>query len=247
MGFVQTRKRIDGNPASDLKAPRVKDKPTLPFTQEEMIRILAALEPYGKSAGIRNAQRLRAFVPLLRYSGMRIGDAVQCGTDRIDDKNRLFLYTQKTGTPIYCVLPDFVVKALEAAPRSSARFYFWTGASKLHSAVGKWQRRLQMLFELAKVSSGHAHRFRDTFAVELLLTGVPLDCVSVLLGHQSTRVTDRHYNAWVRSRQDQLENDLRAAWSQDPVALLNAEKFSSGETKSTRRNGSPQLIETSAL
>jgi hypothetical protein len=43
----------------------------------------------------------------------------------------------------------------------------------VRSAKGKWQRRLQRLFELAKAAAGHAHRFRDTFAVELLLAGVP--------------------------------------------------------------------------
>ncbi len=37
------------------------------------------------------------------------------------------------------------------------------------------ERRLQRLFELARVPTGHAHRLRDTFAVELLLAGVPLD------------------------------------------------------------------------
>jgi hypothetical protein len=50
-----------------------------------MIRILTALGPYGKSAGIRNAQRLRAFVLVLRYSGLRIGDAVQLDVSRIAD------------------------------------------------------------------------------------------------------------------------------------------------------------------
>jgi len=101
--------------------------------------LLAAIDIYAKTAGARNAQRLRAFVLLLKYSGMRIGDTVQCGVDRIEE-NRLFLYTQKTDTPVYCVLPDFVVKALGAAPRTSERFYLWSGASMLHSAVGKWQR-----------------------------------------------------------------------------------------------------------
>jgi integrase len=76
------------------------------------------------------------------------------------------------------------------------------------------------LFTLAEVQGGHAHRFRDTFAVELLLAGVPLERVSVLLGHQSVRITERHYSPWVRSRQAQLEQDLRRAWSQDPVALM---------------------------
>jgi hypothetical protein len=35
------------------------------------------------------------------------------------------------------------------------------------------------------VQGGHAHRFRDTFATELLLTGVPLERISILLGHHS--------------------------------------------------------------
>src|SRR5947207_5639685 len=75
--FAEKRKWIDHNPAAELKAPKVPNKPTMPFTREEMIRILTALGPSGNSAGIRNAQRLRAFVLLLRYSGLRIGDAVQ--------------------------------------------------------------------------------------------------------------------------------------------------------------------------
>lgn len=224
--FARDREWVKKNPAQELKAPKPKLRPTMPFTHDQMIRILSALDSYAKTAGIRNAQRLRAFVLLLRYSGMRIGDTVQCSVDRIE-KNRLFLYTQKTGTPVYCVLPEFVIRSLEAAPRTSERFYFWTGASKLHSAVGKWQRRLQRLFELAEVSSGHAHRFRDTYATELLLAGVPMDRVSVLLGHQSIRVTERHYAPWTRSRQEQIEADLTRAWSRDPVALL--------ETKGTRR------------
>src|SRR5208282_2196617 len=74
MRFAEKRKWIDGNPAVDLKAPKVPNKPTLPFTREEMISVLTALGRYGKSAGLRNGQRLQAFVLLLRYSGMRIGD-----------------------------------------------------------------------------------------------------------------------------------------------------------------------------
>jgi integrase len=70
------RKWVTENPAADLKAPKISLRPTMPFTREEMIRILAALETYSHTAGAPNAQRLRAFVLLLRYSGMRIGDAV---------------------------------------------------------------------------------------------------------------------------------------------------------------------------
>jgi integrase/recombinase XerD len=230
--FCERRKWIDDNPALNLKAPKIQNRPTMPFTHAEMVKVLTAFEKYAARAGVANAQRLKAFVLVLRYSGMRIGDAVKCGVDRIDT-NKLFLYTQKTGVPVHCVLPDFVIRELEAAPKSSEGHFFWTGKSKLHSAIGKWQRRLQTLFELAKVQGGHAHRLRDTFAVELLLAGVPLERVSVLLGHQSVRITERHYSPWVRSRQEQLEQELRRVWEQDPIALM--------ETKGTpevhERNG----------
>lgn len=148
MRFAEKRKWIETNPAIDLKAPKVANKPTLPFTREEMISILTALGPYGKSAGLRNAQRLRSFVLLLRYSGLRIGDAVQLNANRLQG-NKLLLHTEKTGVHVYCVLPDMVVKALDAAPRPSDHYFFWTGKSTVHSSKGKWQRRLQRLFELA--------------------------------------------------------------------------------------------------
>jgi integrase len=72
---------------------------------------------------------------------------------------------------------------------------------------------LKKLFSLAEVSGGHPHRFRHTFAVELLLGGVPIERVSILLGHSSTPITETHYSAWVRARQEQLEADVRQSWA----------------------------------
>jgi integrase len=67
------------------------------------------------------------------------------------------------------------------------------------------------------VKNGHAHRWRDTFAVELLLSGMPIEQVSVLLGHQSVSVTERHYSPWVRSRQEQLEAAVRKTFETDVI------------------------------
>jgi integrase len=117
------------------------------------------------------------------------------------------------------VLPEFVLKALDATPRVTEKHFFWDGTSNLETIVGSWRKRLVKLFDLAKVSGGHAHRFRDTFAVELLLSGVPIERVSVLLGHQSVRITEKHYSPWVRSRQEQPEADVRNAWSNDPLII----------------------------
>ena len=63
MRFAEKRKWIDDNPATELKAPKVPNKPTMPFTREEMIRILTALEPSGPTAA-----RLRFAVALFGFA-----------------------------------------------------------------------------------------------------------------------------------------------------------------------------------
>lgn len=220
--FAGRRKWVESNPAAELEPPQVTIRPTMPFTAEEMMRILGAVDSYAEQTahnGRLNAHRLRALVLLLRYSGMRIGDAVGLAVDRLNGR-RLFLYTAKTGVPVHVVLPEHVVRVLEFTPRASTGHFFWSGQGKLATAVRVWETRLRRLFQLAELPGGHAHRFRDTFAVELLLAGVPIERVSVLLGHQGIRVTERHYAPWVRSRQEQLEADLERAWSQDALLLL---------------------------
>lgn len=153
------------------------------------------------------------------YSGLRIRDAVTLERSRIQGE-KLFLYTAKTGTPVWCPLPPLVVQALEAIPWNG-RHFFWTGESKPKSAVGDWQRSLRKLFRLAGVPDGHAHRFRDTFAVELLRRGVPIERLSMLLGHKSVSVTEKHYAPWIHARQQQLEADVRRSWDTDLLALAD--------------------------
>jgi integrase len=65
---------------------------------------------------------------------------------------------------------------------------------------------------LSGVQNAHAHRFRDTFSVELLIAGVPIEDVSILLGHSSVRISERAYAPWVQARQLKLEAAVRKAW-----------------------------------
>jgi integrase/recombinase XerD len=221
--FCAERHWIDFNPALSLKPPKVDVRPTMPLTQEEMVTLLKACDDYRsdvRSTGRLNALRLKAIILLMRYSGMRIGDTVNLSAERIKG-DKLFLYTQKTGQPVYTVLPPAVVQILKATPRMTDHLYFWNGVGHLKTAVKNWQKKIRKVFEKAQVDIGDStlvsHRFRDTFSVELLLAGVPIERVSILLGHSSVRITERHYNPWVRSRQEQLEADLRQAWSRDPL------------------------------
>jgi site-specific recombinase XerD len=221
--FAHDRQWVKNNPATRIKLPKITIRPTMALTHDEMVEILTACDRLQVTTPIEgklNAHRSKTLVLLMRYTGMRVSDAVTLTTDRLDGK-RLFLYTQKTGVPVYTVLPDSVLQALEATPRVTETRYFWSGQGKRESVICHWQMRLKKVFELAGVSKGDgnaiSHRFRDTFAVELLLAGVPIERVSILLGHQSVRVTEKHYNPWVRSRQEQLEADVASAWKHDPI------------------------------
>jgi len=54
--------------------------------------------------------------------------------------------------------------------------------------------------------------FQDTFAVETLLAGVPIDQVWLLLGHASVKITGKSYPSFVKARQVQLQESVRNAW-----------------------------------
>jgi integrase/recombinase XerD len=208
--FCFKRHWIGDNPATDLEKPKAVGRPTLPFSRDEMIRILSAAESCKDSA-LLNERRLRALVLLLRYSGLRIGDAVTLTKDRIGG-DKLFLYTSKAHVAVYLPLPPFVIEALESVSLENLAHYFWTGQSKPKTAISHWQSCLKRLFRLAQIEGGHAHRFRDTFATELLLSGVLIERVATLLGHESTKTTEKHYRHWVKARQEQLEADVRKSW-----------------------------------
>ena len=198
---------IGNNPARLLKAPKVKPKPTMPFSDEEMEKIFWATEIYhDRPRGRRN--QVRAFVLILRHAGLRIRDAV-CLKRVAISEGRIFLYTAKTGSPVYMPLPEEVLKQVEFV--KGGDYFFWSGFGKPKSAVADWQRTLAKLFGLAGVK-GYAHRFRDTFAVGLLSRGVSLEAVSILLGHSDIRITQKHYAPWVLSRQIALEREVKKTW-----------------------------------
>jgi len=82
-------------------------------------------------------------------------------------------------------------------------YYFWSGLGNAKSCVGDWQRPLRKLAELSGVHV-HAHRWRHTFATDLLSKGVPVSEVAAILGN-SVRIVEKHYAQWFESRQTALE------------------------------------------
>lgn len=197
---------------------RISKVRTLPLDKAQYAALLASVqEVYPDDA--RKAQRVRGMIQLMRWSGLAIIDAVGMGRDSLTwDKakkiHQVRTARQKTRTEVYVPLPKDVAGEVVAVPNDNRKYLFWnTGTGTLRSAVTNWQHDLRAVFRKAGMPNGHPHQLRDTFAVELLVAGVPLEEVSKLLGHDSIKTTEKHYAPWVKSRQDRLDALVSATWA----------------------------------
>jgi integrase/recombinase XerD len=205
---------IEKSPAKLVKMPPAIYEPTLPFSDEEMEKILWAADSIREAhpkIPKETPKKLKALILLMRYSGIRISDAVMFKRDTLK-KGKLFLRQEKTKHSVWVPLPDFVVKAIDACDEGD-EYFFYNQVGKPKSAITEWQQRLKLVYEMAGIKDGHSHRLRDTFSVSLLEQNVSIETVSMLLGHKDIRVTQRHYAPWIKTRQLALEAAVKGTWT----------------------------------
>lgn len=206
------------NPAAILGNVRVgkedaeETQPLTPAQFDELIAATYKCEEFGVE--------FRAIFQLQRWLGVRLVDALMLSRSGVRG-NRILLKTQKTGAVIDRIVPDVVVESLAAVPRRKTMHpdhYFWSRQCSHRALSTMWTPRIKLLNEHLSFRDENvepmqfrSHMLRDTYAVELLLAGMPLDKVSKLLTHSSIRTTERHYAKWVKARQDQLERETMEA------------------------------------
>ena len=198
------------NPAAGLKYPKEISIEKKPYEKEELELISRAIPlfPAKRIYGEENKARIDAFVKVLRWTGLRIRDVVQLKRSQVA-KGHIILRTHKNQKPVKLVLHPDAVKALEEI-KNGGEYYFWSGLGKQKSCVGDWQRTLRRLGEIAGVHI-HAHRWRHTFATDLLSKGVPVSEVAAILGN-SARIVEKHYSQWIESRQTAMNEAVKRVW-----------------------------------
>jgi len=207
-GYCVECRWIDRKP----KLPKitVDSPPTMPLTADEYERVLAAVP--ATVADPTEAVRARNLIQLMRYSGLAIRDAVTLPRAEMfkDAKGNYRVVTdrQKTGTDVSVVLPPDVAEEILATPNSNPEYLFWSGTGNEETFAGSWGTKYVMAVMtkagIPDICHMKSHRLRDTFAVQLLIKGVPLEEVAKLLG-DSIRIAERHYAKWVPERQDRLD------------------------------------------
>lgn len=201
-----------------LSPIKVEQVPTLPLTDDEYKLLLdATYATFADEPG--RGERIRALIQLMRHSGLAIRDALtlkraEIVFDKEKNLHRIVTARQKTGTHVSVPIPADVAKEVLAVPGGNPVYLLWSGNGDEESATKNWAKYMARLFDDAKINGGHmrSHRLRDTFAVDLLQKGVPLEEVSKLLGHESIKTTEKSYAKWVKGRQDRLDSLVSATW-----------------------------------
>lgn len=173
------------------------------------------------------------YLELLYETGLRRGDAALFRPDKIRaTANGGFSYKTKqikTGEVVVCFLPVELAHRLRALPKlpwrgpkmkTAGMYPFWDGTNGLAKFKDYLDINISKLMCEAGESLGfhvkdgntlRAHRFRDSFAINMLNGGMALHDVSRMLGHKNVQVTQNYYLRFVRSSQDALEARKYAA------------------------------------
>jgi site-specific recombinase XerD len=228
---------IERNPTLILKPISPEESQTWPLTPKQFDELLKATYKFDAAQHMERArvgQQLRAVFLVQRWTGLRVGDVLILPKSALNG-NRLTAVIRKKrnrkpkASVIERVLPDHVVKSLNELPFRNEEHrdcWFWSKTCSEEVNCNKWLRKIDKLNDHLsfKDEDGNplrfrSHMLRDTFAVEMLLAGVPIEKVSKLLTHESVTMTERYYAKWTKARKEQLEDEAIAAMRKQGVKV----------------------------
>ena len=214
------RKWITENPVAILTFPKdklSKTKESVKYlTSDQMTDIIWAVDQFPKMRD-DNKLRLKGLILTMRWAGLRISDAVVLKNSDIQN-DVLLKTTQKSKTLVRVPLPKGAMEILSALEPCEDGFLFWNRreSERTKTPIDNFSMYVRQVLEKAGVRvkgvrdpNGLNHRFRNTFAVDLLEKGVPLETVSLMLGHASVTTTERYYAAFTGDYMARAEKTVR--------------------------------------
>jgi len=175
---------------------------TLPFTQGEVTVMLDAA---------KNDKRMSAILNVFLHTGLRLGDMIALEKTAVRGP-RWEVKTRKRQRWVRPLVHPALRPALDAWHASQSEkqigsdFLFTTKSGRPMKYLDQELRRL---WKRCGIHHGHAHRFRDTFAVRALEQGWTLDDVSRALGIGAD-VVARHYAPFTPGQQDRQDEMIRS-------------------------------------
>ena len=224
---------LEINPTLTMRPIKPAHQQTQPLTQAQFQELIDATQHYSvdQLGGRMNRNKhvpqsgaeLKALFLLMRYTGLRISDALMLKRSSITrvmvkdkPRNRIQLTTIKNHAEFDYLIGDDVLDALETGTMGNGAdkdSYFRAGPVTYNNLSSLWGRSIRafadkyvshFVDEKGKPLRFRSHMLRDTFAVELLLAEASIEDVSRWLTHKTIAMTQRYYSPWVQARKEQL-------------------------------------------
>jgi site-specific recombinase XerD len=216
------RKWLTENPATILKFKTAQTKNRAKeevkyLTPKQFADLLTAIEKLPRMTGY-NKLRLRALILTMRRTGLRISDAVLLKRDSIKD-DVIYVTTKKTKAPAQIPLHPELTDAISKLTPYEGGYLFWNRrdeGSDPKTPRNNFNATIGDLFRTAGVKAPQVHHtshmLRNTFCVDLLEKGVPLETVSLLLTHESIKTTEQYYAAFTEGYMERAARMLKKAY-----------------------------------
>jgi len=187
-GFIPT------NPMSRIKHIKQEKKLKKPFTNFEIEKMRWSLETqkeryfgYSEYEVLRN----KAIFELLLSSGIRVRELVQLNKSDIDLNSRTFTVMGKGSKERECYFntkTEYYLRKLLDMEKSRESNALFAGRGSERVGVHAVETMIRNLGKGVGVKA-HPHKFRRTFATNLINKGVPVEHVKEMLGHTNLDTT----------------------------------------------------------
>lgn len=190
--FLTLERLVPDNPVRRIGGLKVETTVKKPFAQEE----LEALRLHC------DRSRDRALVEFLLATGLRVSELCKLDVGDIDFYRMEFYVRGKGGKERLCLLDDIAKFHLKRYLRDRMRrermseddlrlqpLFVATKAPHTRMTIAGVQYLLKELGRKAAVENVHPHRFRRTFACDMIGRGMPVEQLMVLMGHSKIETT----------------------------------------------------------
>lgn len=176
---------VGSNPCTGLELPSTSGSRYAPFSEDEEARILEAIRAF------KDRTTSNLFM-LLYATGARSGEARKLLWKDVDlDAGRVTFRNTKTSAEVVIPINQTAVQVLKDQRALDRPGEYVFGANGVpHSPIFAPWRSIAKRAKLKKGTG--AHSLRHHFATRLVSAGAPLYGVSKLLGHTTSRCTERY-------------------------------------------------------
>jgi integrase len=229
--FCKDMNWIAENPATNLKPPKVNEKPVYAFPKEDRDAILNAVAEHDYLLTLNLTMRYSALAPV---------DIVHLKPQNLH-VDRIVTNRRKTNKRVNVKLPPVVVERLKALPIQAGGFWFWNRKeinSKHETATGNLRRMMRPHFESANVYQrdehgevvyeknektgelipllGTLYQWRHTFVHEHIMQDTTPSRIAELIGDTLKTVMET-YAHFIEERQAQLDKAAEGSWNHEEL------------------------------